>query len=218
MTVYLALALAALFLFPKMAQQATTFTMLSQDANATMEKYAGYWDDTTIISKPTQTGQYHDGEIVATITIPQMGFYEMPIYYGANDVNNNWQITTPGYVGGWDMFGERGRSAVGAHNYQLFTELPVMVPGEKFIVETAGEVFVYEVTGSHIYDHLKEDWGAVAYQAAELYSVTLMTCYPIEQGAAATKDMYLVYSRMVRGIQYVESEGNAGGALAPPVF
>lgn len=188
--------------FAPMAQQPLTFTMLRQDPEATMEKYAAYWADTTITQSAEPAAAYRNGDVVGTITIPKMDYYEMPIYYGSDTVNTNWQITTAGYLGNWDMFGEPGRAVVGAHNYQLFTQLPVLEPGDRFLIETEQDIFVYEVTGHTVFDHETDDWTQVAYESAEPYSVDLMTCYPIEPGAATDGDMYIVYSRMVRGTQF----------------
>lgn len=202
--VYCLMALFAVFGFTTFAQGAMTYTQIRQNPEETTEKYKNIWSDRTITKVPYQHRNYESGEQVGTITIPKMGYYEMPIYYGSDRVNNNWQITTLGYLGNWDMFGENGRVAAGAHNYQLFSNLPLLESGDLFLVETEVDIFIYEVIGNAIYDHTKDDWYQVAYEDALPYSVSLMTCYPIEQGAEATKDTYIVYSKMVRGTKYIE--------------
>ena len=198
------LSLMAVLGFDRFAIDAFTFTQSRQNAEATMEKYKDVWEDRTINEAPNPYPSLNleSGKIVGTITIPKMDYYEMPIYYGSNKFNNNWQISTAGYLGNWNMFGEEGRAVVGAHNYQLFTRLPELQEGDLFLIETEQEIFIYEVLGNRIYDHLVDDWNEVAYQDSQPYSVTLMTCYPIIQGAEATQDMYMVYSKMVKGTVY----------------
>lgn len=194
---FVLIVILSVVLFQPLAQGAVTLTTLSQSPKETKEKYKEYWDDTTITVKPKQKNGYEWGKKVATLTIPKLEYYELPVFYGSDVFTSNWQITTPGYLDGWDMFGESGCTAVGAHNYQLFGKLPTMVVGDKFIIETDVDVYIYEVIGTHIYDHTVERWDQVAYQDSEPNSVTLMTCYPIE--AVETEDMYLVYSKLVRG-------------------
>lgn len=202
--VYCLMALIAVLGFTTFAQGALTYTQMRQNPKETMEKYKDIWSERMITEAPYEHRNYEFGEQIGTITIPKMGSYEMPIYYGSNRINNNWQITTLGYLGNWDMFGENGRAAVGAHNYQLFSNLPLLEPGDLFLIETEADIFIYEVIGSMIYDGTKDNWYQVAYQEALPYSVNLMTCYPIEQGAEATEDTYIVYSKMVRGTKYIE--------------
>lgn len=201
---YCLMALFAVLGFATFAQGALTYTQIRQNPEETMEKYKDIWSDLVITQKPFIPRDYEPSEQVGTITIPKMEYYEMPIYYGSNRINNNWQITTLGYLGNWDMFGESGSAAVGAHNYQLFANLPRLEPGDLFLIDTQEDIFVYEVTGSAVYDHTKDNWYRIAYKDAQPYSVSLMTCYPIEQGAEATEDTYIVYSKMVRGTQYIE--------------
>lgn len=196
----IAVCLLSIFCFNAFALDQVTLTTLSQNPKETKSKYEKYWDDTTIKTKPLAKKAYKPGDKVATVTIPKLSYYERPVYYGSDAKFTNWQITTPGYQAGWDLFGEKGRAAVGAHNYQLFGKLPNLVPGDKFIVENEEDIYVYEVTGHHIYNHKKENWNDVSYEAADPYSVTLMTCYPID--AVDTDDMYLVYSKLVRGTIY----------------
>lgn len=189
--------------FKPLARDALTYTMISQNPEQTMLKYKNIWNDRTIRETSEPSRVYHSGEIVGHITIPKMGYYEMPIYYGSDRINNNWQITTAGYLGNWDMFGEQGVSAVGAHNYQLFKNLEVLQPGDLFLIETKDDIYIYQVTGHAIYDHTEDVWADVAYGDAPSYSCDLMTCYPIEQGAEATQDTYIVYSKMLRGTKYI---------------
>lgn len=189
--------------FKPFAKDALTYTMISQNPQKTLSKYEGVWEERRIRKAAISPKTYENGEIVGSITIPGMGYYEMPIYYGSDKINNNWQITTAGHLGNWDMFGEKGVAAVGAHNYQLFKNLNVLQPGDLFLIETADDIFVYEVLGHRIYNHITDDWTQTAYEDALEYSVNLMTCYPIDQGAEATEDTYIVYSKMVRGTQYI---------------
>lgn len=202
-TIYVLMAVFCVLGFKPFARDALTYTMISQNPEKTMLKYRNIWNDRTIrrIREPHHV--YSSGEIVGHITIPKMGYYQMPIYYGSDTINNNWQITTAGYLGNWDMFGEKGVAAVGAHNYQLFKNLELMEPGDLFLIETPDDIFIYQVTGHAIYDHTKDVWSQVAYDNAPACSVDLMTCYPIEQGAETTQDTYIVYSKMVRGSEYV---------------
>ena len=202
--VYTLLLIFCLAGFKPFAKDALTYTAISQNPEKTMERYKDFWDSRTITEKPFHGRVYESGEIVGYITIPKMEYYEMPIYYGSDLINNNWQITTLGHLGNWDMFGENGRAAVGAHNYQLFSNLPVMEEGDLFLIETPDDIYIYEVTGSRVYDHTVDDWHQVAYEDALPYSVSLMTCWPIEQGAEATNDTYIVYSKMVRGTKFIE--------------
>lgn len=196
------MAVFAVLGFAPFAQGALTYTQLKQKPLITIEKYKNIWQDRVIKESPIMERTYQSGDKIGTITIPKMKYYEMPIYYGADRINNNWQITTLGHLGNWDMLGENGRAAVGAHNYQLFSNLPTLQPGDLFLIETDADIFVYEVIGNTIYNHSVDDWYQVAYRDALPYSVSLMTCYPIEQGAEATKDTYIVYSKMIRGTKY----------------
>lgn len=189
-------------LFEVVAQNPTTFAQMSQDKEKTLEKYKDVWNDTTIIEVDTLAPEYTLGELVGTLTIPRMNIYEMPIYYGADDINNNWQITAPGRFGNWGIFGEKAITALGGHNYQLFYDLPNMQVGDKFIVETPFDIFIYEVTGSTIYESGVHDWSDLAFNDKEPYSVDLLTCYPIEK--VVTNDMYIVYTKMVSGTKFLQ--------------
>lgn len=201
-SVYVILIVFCIIGFKPLAKDAITYTMIAQHPQRTMLKYKDVWDDRTIVEKPNPGDVYHDDEVVGHITIPKMGYYEMPVYYGSDKINNNWQITTAGYLGNWDMFGDKGVAVVGTHNYQLFRNLGVLQPGDLFLIETEHDLFIYEVTGHRIFDHTKDNWTDAAYRDAQDYSVNLMTCYPIDQGIEATQDRYIVYSKMVRGAHY----------------
>lgn len=202
-SVYVLMLVFCMVGFKPFARDALTYTMISQHPEKTLEKYKNIWSDRTIKKESNPGYVYNDDQIVGRITIPKMGYYEMPIYYGSDDVNNNWQITTAGYLGNWDMFGDKGVSVVGAHNYQLFKNLEALQPGDQFLIETDHDIFIYEVTGHTVFDHKTDDWTQTAYDDAQDYSVDLMTCYPIKQGADATQDRYIVYSKMIRGTQYM---------------
>ena len=185
-------------LFPKVAETPVTFSQWVQDREATEEKYKDYWDDETITTLDRGPERsYELGDVVATLTLPALDIYEMPIYYGSDTINNNWQITPSGYLGHWDMFGDEGVACVGAHNYQLFHDLPEVPIGSKFIIETDVDVYVYEIIGSAVYDHTKDDFSELAYRSAQVYSTDLITCYPIEM--IETEDSYILYSRLQRG-------------------
>ncbi|MEG0764239.1 MAG: sortase [Oscillospiraceae bacterium] len=195
--VYFTFGLISILLFDKMAVNPITFTQAAQNPKETMLKYKDVWEDNTIVTKSKSNIEYTEGEIVGTLTIPKLEYYERPIYYGSNNFNNNWQVTTPGYIGNWGMFGDMRCAALGAHNYQLFSKLPSLEKGDLFIVETKTDTYVYEVIGAKIFDHTKDDWNKVAFINSEPHSTTLMTCYPVD--AVVTKDMYLVYSKMKKG-------------------
>lgn len=197
------------WLFPVVAQNPTTFAELVQDKEKTLERYKDIWNDTTIRTINTKAPEYKLGEKIGTLTIPKMEIYEMPIYYGADDINNNWQITAPGHFGNWGIFGEKPVTALGGHNYQLFYDLPKMEIGDKFIVETEFDTFIYEVTGTAIYESGKHNWTELAFNSAEPYSLNLLTCYPIAK--VVTNDMYIVYTKMIKGTKFlIEPSFNSG--------
>ncbi|MEG2982529.1 MAG: sortase [Raoultibacter sp.] len=179
-----------------------TFTQLAQDPAATMAKYQDVWNDTTVHEAPTREKIYAVGDVVGTVTIPKLEIYEMPIYYGTTDENKNWQITTPGYIGNWQLFGEAGMAALGAHNYQLFSELEKLGVGEKIIVETIDDTYVYVVQEADVYDHTKQDWAEAVYTGKEPYSIDLLTCYPAN--VLDTQDRYVVYATMQKGTIFVK--------------
>lgn len=185
------------FLFPIVATKQMTFSQVKQNEQATMEKYQNDWNDTSIHQKPLLKPTYVYGDQIATITIPKMNLFEYPIYYGSDPVLNNWQITTPGHFGNWSLFGEVGVTCVGAHNYQLFKNLKVLEVGDKIIVETTIDRYVYVVDSVGIYNHELDDWDNVATKHKESYALNLMTCYPFD--AIKTKDMYIVYTTLQKG-------------------
>lgn len=182
-----------------------TFTQIRQNPQKTMEKYVDTWNDETIHKRMFEKKNYKLGDIVGTITIPSIDIYEMPIYYGTTNENKNWQITTPGYEGNWQLFGEYGMAAVGAHNYQLFSKLPDVEIGEKFIVETADDTYVYEIQSEKVYDHTAGNWTDAVYTGGKPYSVSLLTCYPV--GEADTKDRYIVYATLQKGTVFADENG-----------
>ncbi|MDO4566829.1 MAG: sortase [Oscillospiraceae bacterium] len=183
--------------FRLVVSEPLTFFELGQNPEATMLKYAPYLEDDTITHAPRRSLFYTDGEVVGYLTLPALSMYERPIYYGANSINTNWQITTSGYSGGWDLFGDPGVANIGAHNYQLFSNLPTLAEGDIVLVETEDGVYIYEVSGTAIYDADTDDWDEVAYRACPAGSVVLMTCWPVD--AVETEDRYLVYTQLVSG-------------------
>lgn len=189
-------------LFADVAKHPTTFAQLEQDKEKTLEKYKDVWNDKNIVEVDAYSPEYKLGEEIGKLTIPRMDIYEMPIYYGSDDINNNWQITAPGRFGNWGIFGEKSVTALGGHNYQLFYNLPKMQVGDKFLIETPFDNFIYEVTGKTIYESGKDDWTDLAFNNKEPYSVDLLTCYPIEK--IVTNDMYIVYTKMVSGTKFLK--------------
>lgn len=180
-----------------------TFSQLKQNSVATIKKYKNYWNNETIKTQILTKQWYEDGDIIATLTIPNLDIYELAIYYGVDDENKNWQITTPTSNGNWQMFGEYGSSLVGAHNNQLFKNLPNLKVGDKFIIETPVDVYVYEVKQKTIYRHDKgNSWEDIVYNGKEPYSTNLVTCYPV--GEMLTKDRYIIYATLQRGTIFIE--------------
>lgn len=195
------LAAISVLLFPIIAQKQMTFSQWDMHPEETMEKYQFDWEDTTLKRAEHPHIKTHvSGEQVASITIPKMEIYELPVYYGADEVNNNWQITTPGHLGNWSVFGEAGVSCVGAHNYQLFKNLNVLVPGDKILIETTHDVYVYVVDEIDIYHAGQDDWNQKATKHKAPYALNLMTCYPFD--AVETDDMYIVYTSIQKGTLY----------------
>lgn len=183
-------------LFPIYAEDPITFSQLKMDKEKTMSKYKDDWNDTTVKYALT-TETYTSGSQVATITIPRMDIYEFPVYYGSNPVNNDWHITTPGPLGNWSMFGESGVSCVGAHNYQLFKNLPSLEKGDKILIETSNDRYVYVVESTAVYNHNIDNWNKTATHHTNDYALNLMTCYPMD--AVKTDDMYIVYTNLQKG-------------------
>ena len=168
----------------------------------TMAKYANAWDDPTINQIPNPHLEYETGDIIGTITIPELELYGLPIYNDTNYVTSNWQVSAPGHAGNWGLPGEATPTCIGSHNYQLFNKLPLLDVGDKFIIETDYDIYVYIVTGTKIYNHLTDNWNEVAFSYEKPYSVELMTCYPIAM--VVTDDMYIVTAQMIKGTQFVD--------------
>lgn len=190
------------WLFPYVAKNSTTFAQMLQDKEVTLEKFKTVWNNNTIIEINAKPPEFEIGEKIGTLTIPRMNIYEMPIYYGEDDINNNWQITAPGKHSNWGIFGSKDITALGGHNYQLFHDLPSMQIGDRFIVDMPFDTFVYEVTGSDIYVHGDDDFSDITTTGKEPYSVDLLTCYPIAE--IVTDDMYIVYTKMIKGTKFLQ--------------
>ncbi len=174
-----------------------TFTGAQQDPEATIEKYKDVWDDTTIKKITRDAPIYIDGEEIGTITIPGMNIYELPIIYGSSEANKNWQVTALSKETNWSMIGETGITAIGAHNYQLFTLMPTLQPGEKFIIETDIDTYVYEIVDKDIYIEGEDVWKDVVWKDRNNYSVNLITCYPVDE--VATPDRMILFTKMTKG-------------------
>lgn len=183
--------------FPQVVPFSSTFSKAPMDGNATLLKYKNDWDSTTIHHTKQKQQNFKVGDIVGTITIPKMEIYELPVYNGASETTNNHHITTPGHLGNYALFGEQGVSVVGAHNYQLFKNLPSLQKGDKILIETSIDRYVYVVEGTAIYHHKTDDWNTLATKHSKDYSLNLMTCYPID--ALKTEDMYIVYTYIQKG-------------------
>lgn len=190
-------ALACVFLFPSIALNPLTFSQWSMDKEATMEKYKDDWNKEDILRSKAKQEDFQLGDVVGTITIPRMEIYELPIYNGSTEINNNWQITTPGHLGNYALFGEPGVSSVGAHNYQLFKDLPSLQVNDKILIETSFDRYVYVVEGSDVYHHKTDNWNAKATKHTKDAALNLMTCYPID--AVKTDDMFIVYTSLQKG-------------------
>ncbi len=174
-----------------------TFTKQYQDSQVITNKYDDVWDDTTIKEVVTDPISYEDGDIIGTITIPGMDIYELPIVYGTSEENKNWQVTALSQDTNWSMVGETGITAIGAHNYQLFTLLPTLRIGEKFIIETPVDTYVYEIIDRDIYNEGVDDWEDLVWKGRENNSVNLITCYPVDE--VATPDRMIVFTKMQKG-------------------
>lgn len=162
-----------------------------------MNKYKDDWNREEIHHAPKPQEAMQLGDVVGTITIPRMNIYELPIYNGSTEINNNWQITTPGHLGNYSLFGESGVSVVGAHNYQLFKDLPSLQVNDKILIETSIDRYVYVVESTDVYHHATDNWNSVATKHSKEAALNLMTCYPID--AVRTDDMYIVYTSLLKG-------------------
>lgn len=195
-------ALFSIFLFSTLAMEPLTFSQWSMNKEETLKKYKDDWDLTEINYTEEKTSNFELGDVVGTITIPRMEIYELPIYYGSNEINNNWQVTTPGHLGNYAVFGEQGVSVVGAHNYQLFKELPNLQVKDKILIETSIDRYVYVVEDTDVYHHEIDDWNSLATRQFSAAALNLMTCYPID--AIKTDDMYIVYTSLQKGTLFIE--------------
>lgn len=167
------------------------------DEKSSIDKYKDDWDNQTILHTKQKQQNFKLGDIVGIITIPKMELYELPIYNGATKSNTHWQISTPGHFGNYALFGEQGVSVVGAHNYQLFKNLPSLQKNDKILIETSIDHYVYVVEDIAIYHHGIDDWATMATKHSKDASLNLMTCYPID--AVNTEDMYIVYTYLQKG-------------------
>lgn len=190
-------AVTSVVLFPIISEHQFTFSQIRQNKEETMKTYQNDWSDYTIVHSSDITKSYTYGDQIATITIPNMDIFEYPVYYGSDPVSNNWQITSPGHVGNWSLFGEPGVTCVGAHNYQLFKSLHKLKPGDKILVETYIDRYVYIVDEMAIYHDGQDVWNTVATKHKTPYALNLMTCYPFD--AVKTNDMYIVYTSLQKG-------------------
>lgn len=189
-------------LFPVLAQDQYTFIDRSMDPDATIEKYKDVWDDTAIKQEKDPHLEYSPGDTIGTITIPELDIYELPISYDSNYLASNWKISAPGHSGGWGVPGESTPTCIGSHNYQLFHDLPKLHIGDRFIIETETDTFVYIVTETQVYNHLYDNWNETAFSSKKPYSVELMTCYPIS--TVTTDDTYIVTAQMQKGTQFID--------------
>ena len=153
---------------------------------------------------PIAVSRLFSPKVMIPNTIPKMNIYELPIYYGESRYNNNWQITCPGHLSGFGLPGEAAPTAIGAHNYQLFSQLPSLKAGDKFIVETSVDVYVYTVVKTEVYNHLTDNWSNLSYNSKDPYDMELMTCYPIE--AVVTKDTYIVTAKLQKGTEFTAAQ------------
>lgn len=196
------LILLLALIFQTFAEQQITFTDAKQNPKRTIEKYRDIWKDERILTKKEPLKEYQYGEVIASITIPTLQLYELNVYYGSDPINNNWQITSPGHIGNWGNIGEKYPSAIGAHNYQLFKNLPDLKIGDRFIVENEADIYVFEVVSTFIYRAGQQEWEEM-YHDLEPYSLVLMTCYPLN--VMESPDRYIVNTRMVRGTKLVNT-------------
>lgn len=196
-----AASICAVLLFDKIGKTPVTFSQIQMNKNKTMDKYKEDWTSEIIKQDKQNPYNFKIGDTIAKITIPEIDIYELPVLLGSTPVNNNWHITSPGHEGNWSLFGESGVTCVGAHNYQLFKDLPKLMKGDKILIETASERFVYVVYKTDIYHHDKDNWDRVASYHKDNYALNLMTCYPID--AVKTNDMYIVYTSLQKGTIYL---------------
>lgn len=140
---------------------------------------------------------YEKGECVGVVSIPRLELFNEEILYNLDGEELKNKISTAGYLGGWSMFGEEGPSTIGAHNYQLFKDLPNMQIGDIIHVKNDIGIYTYEVTDTMIFDDSEDNWKKDVYERSRDYSVTLMTCYPVEK--RNTEDMFIVFTKLIGG-------------------
>lgn len=153
--------------------------------------------NTTIKEGKIEKQNYSKGDKVAIVTIPRLGIYREAIVYGLDGKELKEQVSTLGYSGGWGMFGDCSPAEVGAHNYELFKYLPKMEEGDTIIIENDIDTYTYEVIGKMIFDNTKDNWKEDVYLKSEPYSLSLITCYPIEK--KETDDRYIVFTKLIGG-------------------
>ncbi|WP_394883874.1 sortase domain-containing protein [Clostridium tertium] len=140
---------------------------------------------------------YKKGEHVGVVSIPRLGLFNEEILYALDGEELKNKISTAGYLGGWSMFGDKGPSTIGAHNYELFKELPSMQVGDIIHVKNDIGIYTYEVIDTVIFDASEDSWEEDVYKRSRDYSVTLMTCYPIKK--RNTEDMFIVFTKLIGG-------------------
>lgn len=140
---------------------------------------------------------YEKGEHIGLISIPRLELFNEEILYALDGEDLKNKISTAGYLGGWSMFGDKGPSTIGAHNYQLFKDLPSMQVGDIIHVKNDVGIYTYEVIDTMIFDNSEDSWKEDVYERSRDYSVTLMTCYPIKE--KNTEDMFIVFTKLIGG-------------------
>lgn len=91
---------------------------------------------------------------------------------------------------------------MGAHNYQLFKDLPSLQVNDKILIETPFDRYVYVVESYDIYHHKTDDWNKKATKHSMDSALNLMTCYPLD--AVKTEDMYIVYTYLQKGTIFLK--------------
>lgn len=140
---------------------------------------------------------YEKGENVGVVSIPRLGLFNEEILYALDGEELKNKVSTAGYLGGWSMFGDKGPSTIGAHNYELFKQLPNIQVGDIIHIKNDVGVYTYEVIDTMIFDNSEDNWKEDVYKRSRDYSVTLMTCYPIEK--RNTEDMFIVFTKLIGG-------------------
>ncbi len=122
-----------------------------------------------VLSRPPATD-----ETALTINIPKLGV-EQTIVQGSD-----WEALKQGVgqvLNGYDPADEVGNVALTAHNDiygELFKNLDQLEPGDQFQIQTRGQVYLYEITGTEIVAptdvHVLQSQGRA--------TATLISCYP----------------------------------------